>query len=111
MMENVPGAIYRSAWHADYALELISDEIERISGYPAANFLASRRRTLMSIIHPDDPEVRPLRPDPAVEKAAMDYVMAYEVSQDRDPEDVSQRRDGSGFNIRSVRFRGPSTPM
>jgi PAS domain S-box-containing protein len=56
MMENVPGAIYRSAWHADYALELISDEIERISGYPAANFLASRRRTLMSIIHPDDHE-------------------------------------------------------
>jgi PAS domain S-box-containing protein len=54
MMDNVPGAIYRSAWHADYTLELISDEIERISGYPAANFLASRRRTLMSIIHPDD---------------------------------------------------------
>ena len=56
MMDNVPGAIYRSAWHADYALELISDEIERISGYPAANFLASRRRTLMSVIHPDDHE-------------------------------------------------------
>jgi hypothetical protein len=32
LMANVPGAIYRSAWHADYALELISDEIERISG-------------------------------------------------------------------------------
>ena len=34
LMANVPGAIYRSAWHADYTLELISDEIERISGYP-----------------------------------------------------------------------------
>jgi PAS domain S-box-containing protein len=54
LMANVPGAIYRSAWHADYTLELISDEIERISGYPAANFIASRKRTLMSIIHPDD---------------------------------------------------------
>ena len=32
LMANVPGAIYRSAWHADYTLELISDEIERISG-------------------------------------------------------------------------------
>ena len=54
LMTNVPGAIYRSAWHADYTLELISDEIERISGYPASNFIASKRRTLRSIIHPDD---------------------------------------------------------
>ena len=50
LMANVPGAIYRSAWHADYTLELISDEIERISGYPAANFIASKRRTLFSIL-------------------------------------------------------------
>jgi PAS domain S-box-containing protein len=56
LMANVPGAIYRSAWHADYTLELISDEIERISGYPAANFIASKRRTLFSILHPDDRE-------------------------------------------------------
>src|SRR5918912_1892116 len=56
MMVNVPGAMYRSAWHADYTLELISDEIERISGYPAANFIASKRRTLFSILHPDDRE-------------------------------------------------------
>jgi PAS domain S-box-containing protein len=54
LMENVPGAIYRSAWHANHKLELISDEIERISGFPAANFLASDRRTLMHIIHPED---------------------------------------------------------
>jgi PAS domain S-box-containing protein len=54
LMVNVPGAIYRSAWHAGHALELISDEIERISGYPPANFIASAKRTLMSVIHPDD---------------------------------------------------------
>ncbi len=56
LMANVPGAIYRSAWHADYTLELISDEIERISGYPASNFIASKRRTISSIVHPDDQE-------------------------------------------------------
>ena len=51
LMANVPGAIYRSAWHDNYALELISDEIERISGYPASDFLgADARRTIMSII-------------------------------------------------------------
>jgi PAS domain S-box-containing protein len=54
LMVNVPGAIYRSAWHANFTLELISDEIERISGYPAANFVASKKRTLWSILHPDD---------------------------------------------------------
>jgi PAS domain S-box-containing protein len=56
LMVNVPGAIYRSAWHAGHRLELISDEIERISGYPPSNFVASARRTLLSIIHPDDRE-------------------------------------------------------
>ena len=59
LMANVPGAIYRSAWHADFTLELISDEIERISGYPAANFIASKQRTLLSILHPDDREQVP----------------------------------------------------
>src|SRR3954464_11833540 len=54
LMENVPGAIYRSAWHADFILEAISDEIERISGYPPQNFLASQRRTILSIVHPED---------------------------------------------------------
>jgi PAS domain S-box-containing protein len=56
LMVNVPGAIYRSAWHDGHRLELISDEIERISGYAPANFIASEKRTLLSIIHPDDCE-------------------------------------------------------
>jgi PAS domain S-box-containing protein len=56
LMAHVPGAIFRSAWHNGHTLELISDEIERISGYPTHNFIASERRTLMSIIHPDDHE-------------------------------------------------------
>jgi len=54
LMATVPGAVYRSAWHAGQRIELITDEIERISGYPADNFIASARRTIMSIIHPDD---------------------------------------------------------
>jgi len=56
LLLNVPGAIYRSAWHAGHRVELISDEIERISGHPAANFIASTRRTIVSVIHPDDRE-------------------------------------------------------
>jgi PAS domain S-box-containing protein len=54
LMVHVPGAIYRSAWHDNYTIELISDEIERISGYPPHNFVASAKRTIMSVVHPDD---------------------------------------------------------
>jgi len=56
LMVSVPGAIYRSAWHAGHTLELITEEIERISGYPPASFIDSSKRTLVSIIHPDDRE-------------------------------------------------------
>ena len=56
LMVNVPGAIYRSAWHAGHRIELISDEIERISGFPPEHFIASERRTIISIVHPDDRE-------------------------------------------------------
>jgi PAS domain S-box-containing protein len=78
LMANVPGAIYRSAWHLDYTLELISDEIERISGYPASNFIASKRRTIASIVHPDDRE----RVDELILSATDDgepFVMEYRI--------------------------------
>ena len=78
LMVNVPGAIYRSAWHAGHALELVSDEIERISGYPPTNFIASARRTLMSIVHPDDCE----RIQRAVAEAAADtlsFALEYRI--------------------------------
>jgi PAS domain S-box-containing protein len=56
LLTHVPGVIYRSAWDRGYAVELISDEIERVTGYPASDFVESRRRTLLSIMHPDDAE-------------------------------------------------------
>jgi PAS domain S-box-containing protein len=68
LLVNVPGAIYRSAWHAGHRLELVSDEIERISGYPPSNFIASDKRTLHSIVHPDDVE----RVEQAVAEAGTD---------------------------------------
>ena len=56
IVANVPGAIYRCALDADWTMAVISDEIERISGYPAADFVRSARRTFGSIIHPGDRE-------------------------------------------------------
>src|SRR3954453_1253110 len=51
---NVPGAIYRCNLDSDWTMHLIGDEIERITGYPAADFIENRRRTYMSLVHPHD---------------------------------------------------------
>ncbi len=56
VIANVPGAIYRCANEQDWTMELISDEIERISGYPASDFIHSKIRSYASVIHPDDRE-------------------------------------------------------
>ena len=62
LMANIPGAIYRCAHDADYTMEVISDDIERISGYPPSDFVQSACRSFASIIHPDDrAEVRARR--------------------------------------------------
>ncbi len=51
---NVPGAIYRCTLDSDWTMHLIGDEIERITGYPASDFIESRVRTYMSLVHPRD---------------------------------------------------------
>src|SRR3954447_18772993 len=54
LTRNVPGAIYRCNLDRDWTMHLIGDEIERITGYPAADFIENRRRTYMSLVHPHD---------------------------------------------------------
>jgi PAS domain S-box-containing protein len=54
LARNIPGAIYRCTLDPDWTMRLIGDEIERISGYPAEDFIDNRRRTYGSVIHPDD---------------------------------------------------------
>src|SRR5687768_1650777 len=58
LMQNVPGAIYRCSLDESWTMQLIGDEIERISGYPAADFVGNKARSFGSVIHPADrPEV------------------------------------------------------
>src|SRR5918912_3060556 len=54
LTRNVPGAIYRCNLDPDWTMHVIGDEIERITGYPASDFIENRRRTYASVIHPDD---------------------------------------------------------
>jgi PAS domain S-box-containing protein len=54
LMTNVPGAIYRCEVDADWTMLGIGDDIERITGYPASDLIASAGRSFSSIIHPAD---------------------------------------------------------
>ncbi len=56
LVANIPGALYRCACDSDWTMAWMSGEIEEISGYPAADFIDSSRRTFASVIHPDDRE-------------------------------------------------------
>jgi diguanylate cyclase (GGDEF)-like protein/PAS domain S-box-containing protein len=57
LISNVPGAIYRCSPESDWAMQFLSEEIEPITGYPAAEFVGSSVRTFASVIHPDDREL------------------------------------------------------
>jgi PAS domain S-box-containing protein len=59
LIGNIPGACYRCANDAAYTIEFMSDAIETLSGYPAAEFLGVRVRSYAGLIHPDD--VAPVR--------------------------------------------------
>jgi len=50
-----------------------------------------------------------MKNDPEVEAFAMQYVMNYEQQRGWEPEDVSNNRDGSGFDIRSLGLVDPET--
>ncbi|MBF0470335.1 MAG: response regulator [Gammaproteobacteria bacterium] len=56
MVSNVPGAIYRVVNDSAWPIIYMSDEIEKITGYPASDFIESRIVTFSTIMHPDDVE-------------------------------------------------------
>ncbi len=57
-----------------------------------------------ALVYPAPAEFSPTgtRNNPEVETFAMEYVMNYERERGWEPEDISQNRDGSGFDIRSM---------
>ena len=56
LVNNVPGAIYRSTAGRKRKMEFLSSAIKDISGYSASDFVNNRVRTFSSIIHLEDNE-------------------------------------------------------
>jgi hypothetical protein len=54
MVSNIPGVIYRCANDNDLTAYYITDAIESLTGYNAAEILNNQSRSFASIIHPDD---------------------------------------------------------
>jgi PAS domain S-box-containing protein len=53
---RVEGFLYRCRNDRDYSMLHISEGIERLCGYPAADFIDNRKRAFSAVIHPDDLE-------------------------------------------------------
>ncbi|WP_019340795.1 PAS domain S-box protein [Stutzerimonas stutzeri] len=54
MVSNLPGVVYRRGVDAERTFSYLSDGIERLTGYPASDFMAPGLRPYSSLIHPDD---------------------------------------------------------
>ncbi|EXF42655.1 PAS/PAC sensor signal transduction histidine kinase [Pseudomonas sp. BAY1663] len=57
MVGNLPGVVYRCRNDGQRQMSYLSSGIERLTGYPASEFLGDRARSYASLIHPED---RPL---------------------------------------------------
>src|SRR5581483_9863900 len=56
LVSNIPGAVYRCGNDPDRTVELISDYIKELTGYPPSDFIGNRVRSFNSLIHPEDLE-------------------------------------------------------
>ncbi|EKD82114.1 MAG: hypothetical protein ACD_39C01476G0002 [uncultured bacterium] len=54
LIANLPGITYRCSFDKHWSMIFISDEVQRLTGYPSSDFVSNRVRSFASIIHPDD---------------------------------------------------------
>ena len=54
LLKNIPGVVYLCYYDEHWTMHYMVKEIEKISGYPAADFINNSVRSFSSIIHPDD---------------------------------------------------------
>jgi PAS domain S-box-containing protein len=53
LVSTIPGTVYRCLMDEHYTMLYITDEVERLSGYPGSDFIQNKIRSYASIIHPD----------------------------------------------------------
>jgi len=77
LIGNIPGISYRSQLGADWPMVFISDAVERVTGYPARDFLgAPPRRVFGALIHAED-RVRVAKETGAAMREGRPYLVEY----------------------------------
>jgi len=56
LVNNIPGITYRCALDEDWTMRYMSAAVDRVSGYPASDFIGNAVRTYESVIHREDTE-------------------------------------------------------
>ena len=77
LVTNVPGTIYRRKAEPPWGVSFISDYIEKLTGYPASDFMEGQR-SFASIVHRDDADALSSALAEAVQKGAS-YAIEYRI--------------------------------
>ena len=78
VVANIPGVIFRARIADDWPFEFVSDNVERISGYRASDFIDNKVRSFRSIIHPADSGRRNSSVDSSI-KHGTPYSLEYRI--------------------------------
>ncbi len=57
LLENLPGAVYRCRNDRDWTMEVVTEGLQAVTGYPPEVFLEGGPVSYGSLIHPDDREM------------------------------------------------------
>ena len=77
LIGNIPGISYRSKLSGDWPMVFISEAVERVTGYPAADFLGEPpRRVFGALIHAED-RIRVARDTGAALREGRPYLVEY----------------------------------
>jgi len=77
LITNMPGISYRCRFDHAWSMLFISDAVETLTGYPAADFVgATRKRSFNDLIHPEDQEKVRNEVDEALRRGR-DFVIEY----------------------------------
>ncbi|MBL9097206.1 MAG: PAS domain-containing protein, partial [Alphaproteobacteria bacterium] len=74
LVECIEEVFFTCRLDHDWTMLFVSPSVERLSGYPAAEFLNSATRTFGSLVHPDDRDIGWATINAAIQKSA-----AYEI--------------------------------
>lgn len=56
LIMNMPGMVYRSAFHSDWTLEFVSPGCRELTGYGPESLLYNRAKSWSALVHPDERE-------------------------------------------------------